>query len=236
MPTAQGIIVSVLLTMSVGSVFGASQQPAAHSLRDHLGAPAWHQGPGAGPLGQALRVFRLLGHQTVLDTTVVLTPADPSVVETLTGPSTLDVQIPADSKRTLVVLELQHSYSYHQIVSSVPLRTSIGARLFIKSSALPIPGSFEALSFFSEGDSVSGSASAQDNVHSVGWHSRYQLDLEFLSISLQFGLGMNPSAADALAATLMQSDMEFTIQPSATVRSVSNVSFGRIRSLQVWGD
>lgn len=211
-------LITMVLVLAAGSMLGAQM------------------GAKAGIAGHAPGRFRLLGHETLLATTVTLTPSNIDSVETLTGPTTLDVRIPADRKRTNVVLQLTQSYNWHQVPSAFPLRASIGARLFIRSSALPAPGSFEALSFFAEGRSVAGSPSLEDDLHSSPWQSRYQLDIEFMAMNLQFQLGLNPTDAQALAAKLMQSDLEFAIQPTATVRSVSSVSFGRIRSLQVWGD
>ncbi len=111
------------------------------------------QGPAAGPVA-ALGGYRLLGNQTVLATNVNLIPADPTIQETVSGPTVLDVSIPADARRTSVVLLVNQSISWHEIVSTAPLTSSIGLRLFIASSALPAPGSFEALSPFALGELV----------------------------------------------------------------------------------
>lgn len=193
------------------------------------------QGPAGGPAA-ALGGFRLLGHQTVVATTVNLVPSDPTVQQTVSGPTILDVQIPPDARRTNVVLLVNDSISWHQVVTSSPFNSSIGMRVFIASSALPAPGSFEALSMFAGADSAAG-VSSEDRVRSLGWQPRYALDHDLLRINLEFAYpALTPSELDTLATAVMQSDMEFTLQPEATIQSVSNVTFGRIRSLQVWGD
>lgn len=187
-------------------------------------------------LAEALGGYRLLGHQTVVATNVNLVPSNTTVQETLTGPTILDVTIPADSRRTNVMLLVNDSISWHQIASASPLTASIGLRLFISSSALPAPGSFEALSLFAGGE-TDGAASTQDVVRSQGWQPRYALDHDMLRINLGFAYpSLTPAELDALATAVMQSDMEFTLQPEATVQSVSRVTFGRLRSLEVWGD
>ena len=190
-------------------------------------------GVGSNDLSSALR---LLASQSLLATAVDLRPDNPDVLQTLDGPVIFDVLVGSDPQRTHFLLHVSHSFSWHQVPNGVPLQVSVGLRLFINSDVLPPPGSFEALGIFAEGEVVSNMGSNADILRQVGFARALPFDVDFLAINLHFAYpDLSDDELHDLATGLVQSSLELKVQPNATVRSVDLVSFGRIRSLQVWG-
>jgi hypothetical protein len=181
---------------------------------------------------------QLLASQSLLDTAVVLTPADPAAVETLTGRTIFDVTIPRDGGRMHLTLNIGQSFSWHQIPNAAPYQFAGGYRIFVTSNVLPAPGSFEALSLLAEGEihSDTSAGSNDDVLHQRGNPQQVTYDQDLMAINLRFAF---PQMTDAdrlvLARRLIRSRIQFTIQPTATIRAVDTVTFGRIRRLQVWG-
>jgi hypothetical protein len=181
---------------------------------------------------------QLLASQSLLDTAVVLTPANPAAIETLTGRTIFDVTVPRDRNRAHLTLSVNQSFSWHQIPNGAPYDFSGGLRLFVSSTVLPAPGSFEALGIFAEGEAHADTSagSSVDALRSFGFQRQITFDADGMAINLRFAY---PLMSDAdrlvLAQRLLRSRIQFTVQPTATVRAVDRVTFGRIRSLQIWG-
>jgi hypothetical protein len=181
---------------------------------------------------------QLLASQSLLDSAVVLTPTNPAIVETLTGRTIFDVTVPRDRGRTHLTLNIGQSFTWHQIPNGAPYQFAGVFRIFVTSNVLPAPGSFEALSLQAEGEThADTSAGSSDEVlHQRGNQHQLTYDEGSMAINLRFAF---PQLTDAdrlvLARQLIRSRIQFTIQPSATIRAVDTVTFGRIRQLQVFG-
>ena len=128
------------------------------------------------------------------------------------------------------------SFTWHQILTGVPLQivSSFGVRF--ASAALPAPGFVDVVGFGS--GSVVHTTVSNDDITTVNPFQRsVTYDLTSVTQSIQASFpGLTPAAAQQLAGDLLGSAFTITVAPGVTVRSVQTIRYSGLRALQVFSD
>lgn len=188
----------------------------------------------AAPRGGA---FHLAASAFVLPTTgplATLTPADPTVIQTLETPTLASVELPEDKKRTHVLLCLGGAHSWNRIASSAPYAFGGALRVYWSSPALPPPGDVR-FGLGLPGNVSESMPSPQAIDYSSDPSPCVGLTPEVIAPFLEGPYGLDPDAALTLASELIQAGGTVRTTMRPRVRSVSAFT-AHNAYLQVWSD
>jgi hypothetical protein len=165
---------------------------------------------------------------------IVLTPASPTVAQTLETPALLSLTLPEDKKRTYLFIATGVLHSWDQIASTAPYRLLGSVRFSLVSSVLPAPGEID----FGTGldQQVDAQPSASDIGRSRDQTWSFALDDEILAflISNDFP-SLTAEERLQLARALIASEVSISMKVRINVRSVSGFEVSNA-FLNVWGD
>ena len=165
---------------------------------------------------------------------LIITPTDPTTLETRQSPTILSVAVPKDDKRTYLFLSLGGVHSWHQFPSSAPYQLTGSFNQKYTSTALPAPGFFSLDSILDgqmdDQPSVQGTTRFRDGAVSFG--------LENTILDAVFKVAF-PAVSQEQRAQLIEEFLrsEITVELRVRVRLRSVDEF-RIADayLQVYGD
>ena len=165
---------------------------------------------------------------------LIITPTDPTTLETRLSPTIVSLSIPRDDKRTYLFLSLGGIHSWHQFSSNAPYQLTGSFNQKYTSAALPSPGFFSLDSILNgqmdDQPSVQGTTRFRDGAVSFGLENTI-LDAVFKAVFP----GLSQEQRVQLIEDFLKSEITVELRVRVRLRSVDE--FRIIDAyLQIYGD
>lgn len=164
---------------------------------------------------------------------LIITPTDPTTLETLQSSTILSVSIPRDDKRTYLFLSLGGIHSWHQFPSTAPYQLTGSFNQKYTSAALPSPGFFSLDSILDgqmdDQPSTYGTTRFRDGAVSFGLENKV-LDAVFKGFP-----GLSEEQRAQLIEDFLKSEITIELRVRVRLRSVDEFRIVDAY-LQVYGD